>query len=310
MTHRARAAVELDHRAGNDELAPVDARRAQQLEEHRLVGEDVRRIPVDVVHRREIAVEEGGRSGAREHVRGIDPLDVLPGPGHLVHALLAGEARLELRGEVVSDRVPDRAGELHDLRVERAERTQHVRVAGPGVVLVEDRGRVPSSRTTRESPSGPSAGDVNARIVTDRPSRSTGSPWRVCTKCSKPRARELPLQERHPERGEQHLRALVDVPGQPLRIEVIAVQVRDVEVVGRREAGGIEAVVAREGEPRPEVRGREPRVAQDRAGPGLHVEAHMAEEGQTHHIHCDQSRAPIADRTAPDDGRARGLRAL
>ena len=137
---RARAAVELDDRAGNDEVRAVDAVRGELVEEHGLVGEDVGRVAVEVVEREEVGVEEARRPRAREHVRGADRFDVALGAFHLVDALRAREAFL-LRGrEVVRDRIPDRARELEQLRVERAERVQRVEVAGAGVVLVEHAG--------------------------------------------------------------------------------------------------------------------------------------------------------------------------
>src|ERR1700693_5951645 len=77
---------------------------------------------------------------------------------------------------------------------------------------------------------------------------------------------------------------------EPFRIEMIAMQMRDVEVVGRRERGGIEPVVSGEREPRAEVRGREPRIAQHGSALGLHGEAHMTEERHSHRCHSCQSR--------------------
>ena len=52
--------------------------RCELGEEHRLVGEDVRGVVVEVVEREQLVVEEARRPRAREHVRGLHPLDVLP----------------------------------------------------------------------------------------------------------------------------------------------------------------------------------------------------------------------------------------
>ena len=93
MGHLALARVEVDDRPGDDQLAAVDPGVVQEFEEHRLVGEDVRGIATEVVQRHEVVVEERGRAGAGEHVRGVHPLDVLAGPRHLVHTLLAREPR-------------------------------------------------------------------------------------------------------------------------------------------------------------------------------------------------------------------------
>ena len=46
---------------------------------------------------------------------------------------------------------------------------------------------------------------------------------------------ELALEERDVEIGQEDPGSAVDVAGEPLRIEVIAVRVRDVEVVGAAE---------------------------------------------------------------------------
>ena len=83
--------------------------------------------------------------------------------------------------EVVDDRVPDRAGELDEVRVERAERLEQRRIPGPGVVLVEHARRavVEDDRRVAERPVGRS---VIAKIVTSRPSTSTGVPARVAAK--------------------------------------------------------------------------------------------------------------------------------
>ncbi len=86
MRHLALTAVQLDHRPGHDQLAGRDPGFGEVLEEDGLVGKDVGVVSGEVVHRVQVVVEEGGRTGAREHVRGVDPLDVLPGAGHLVDA--------------------------------------------------------------------------------------------------------------------------------------------------------------------------------------------------------------------------------
>ncbi len=99
---------------------------------------------------------------------------------------------------------------------------------------------------------------------------------------------QFAFEERHTELGQQHPRAFVDVTAEPLPIEVIAMEMRDVQVVGRGERVGIEPVVARKRKPRPEVRGSEPRVAEHRAGPGLDEESDVAEEGQSHQGHSCQ----------------------
>ena len=134
----AAAGVEIDHRAGQHKMRTVDPVRGELVEEHRLVREDVGRIPVEVVEREEVGVEEAGRPGAREHVRCVDRLHVSLGALHLVDAFRPRQAGFLRRREVVGDRVPDCSREMEQLRVERAEGMERIEVAGSGVVLVED----------------------------------------------------------------------------------------------------------------------------------------------------------------------------
>ena len=75
---------------------------------------------------------------------------------------------------------------------------------------------------------------------------------------------------------------LVAVRRQPLRVEVVVVQVRHVEVGRVADRLGVDAVVAREGEPRGEEGRVEPRVAQDGRTRRLDVQACLAQEGHTH----------------------------
>ena len=221
MCHLALARVEVDHRPGHYELAALDPGVAQQFEEHRLVGKDVCGIAIDIVQRDEIVVEEGRRPGAGEHVRGIDPLDVPTGACHLVDALLAGESGLQIGREVVRDRIPDRARELDDLRVERTELAQEVGVARAGVVLVEHAGTSVvdhDERVTERSVGRRGEGEDRHRepVEVDR-LRVTRTNELFEADCA-----QLALQEWRVERGQQHPRALVDMASEPFRIEMIA----------------------------------------------------------------------------------------
>jgi len=66
---------------------------------------------------------------------------------------------------------------------------------------------------------------------------------------------------------------------------VITVEVGDVEVIGALypiKKIGIEAVIARENEPRGEERRIEPRVTQDRTGITLDENAGVADGGRAH----------------------------
>ncbi len=157
VPNHAGVRVEVDHRSGHDEVRVVDAVAVELGEEHRLVGEDVRGVVVEVVERDEVVVDEARRPRAREHVRGLHPFDVLPRACHLVHALLAREAGAFAGREVVDDRVPDRAGELHEVRVVRTERLERRRIPRPGVVLVQHARRAVAEHQ-RRVPEGPVGG--------------------------------------------------------------------------------------------------------------------------------------------------------
>ena len=88
---------------------------------------------------------------------------------------------------------------------------------------------------------------------------------------------------------------------QPWLVEVVAVEVRHVQVVGRLDAGEqvvVEAVVAGEREPRPEERGDEPRVAHDRAVFGLDEDPGVAERRRSHHRPYTYRDAPVPPRRA------------
>ena len=87
--------------------------------------------------------------------------------------------------------------------------------------------------------------------------------------------------------GHEHGDVAADVAlvGEPDLVEVIAVEVRDVEVVGGAdllEQLVAELVVAREDEPRPEEGGHEPRVADDRAVGRLDEDPGLAERRGAH----------------------------
>ncbi|BDH55213.1 hypothetical protein MTP03_01520 [Tsukamurella sp. PLM1] len=75
---------------------------------------------------------------------------------------------------------------------------------------------------------------------------------------------------------------LVDVLDQVLRVEVVAVQVGDVEVVDVAERLPVQLGVVREREPRREVGRIDPRIAQDGACGGGDVETRVPDAGDLH----------------------------
>ena len=93
---------------------------------------------------------------------------------------------------------------------------------------------------------------------------------------------QFALQVGHREVGQQHDRVLVDVLAQVLRVEVVVVQVRDVQVVAVAEGVPVQLAVVREREPRREVRRVDPRVAQDASGLGVDPETGVPDAGDLH----------------------------
>ncbi len=87
------------------------------------------------------------------------------------------------------------------------------------------------------------------------------------------------------EVGKKDRCRFVDVVGQPGFVEMVAVDVRDVEVGGfleLRKECGVEFVVAREGEPRTKECGFEPRVAEDADTLGVDEHACVADGRDAH----------------------------
>ena len=87
------------------------------------------------------------------------------------------------------------------------------------------------------------------------------------------------------EVGQQHRGVTAHVLRQPRLVEVVAMDVADVQVVGLLDARlqlGRELVVAGEDEPRTEERRVEPRVAQDRPELGVDQDAGMSDGGGSH----------------------------
>ena len=93
---------------------------------------------------------------------------------------------------------------------------------------------------------------------------------------------QLALQIGHRIVGQQHDRVLVDVRAQVLRIEVVLVQMRDVEVVAVAERVPVQPAVVGEREPRREVRRVHPGVAQDAPGLRVDPETGVADAGDLH----------------------------
>ena len=267
--------------AGDHQPTVVGALRAHVLEVHGLVGEDVGRVVTEVVEVEEVVVEEAGRAGHRDHEVRVHLARIAQRPGHLRLALLAAERALHLRREAVDHRVPDRPGELDEVRVEATERVRPVEVDRPRVVLVEDPRLAVVDRERR----------VAERAV-GREDRADGHHAQAVElerhvrlrlhEASEAERLELPVHEVERMVRKDHRRVLGHVVAQEVAVEVVPVDVRDVEVVRVPERRRVELLVGRERHPRGEVGGVEPRVAENRAVARLDVEAGVTEERDLH----------------------------
>ncbi len=221
--------VKFGGAAGHHQQAALVAGRAHLVQEHHLVGEDVRRIAVVVVEIAQFGIQEARRPGRRDHPGGADLCDVLAAPVHLALPLLDPEGLLGAGRHVVDHRVPDGSRVLQHVHVDLTEiRVEDFKIDGRASFMLKATVS-PSSTTRPESPMGPSAGARSAMIIT---SRSPLGPLTVCLTESvvsknrwKPSPFEGALHVGHREVGQQDHRVLVDVAAQVLRVEVVLVQV-------------------------------------------------------------------------------------
>ncbi|CDZ88344.1 hypothetical protein RHRU231_40094 [Rhodococcus ruber] len=282
------AAVHVEDRAGDHQHATVVAVQAHLLEEDHLVGEDVALVAVVVVEVAQRRVEEHRRTGRRDHPRRPDLVDVAAAAVHAALALLLAEVRLGALGDVVDHRVPDRARVLQQVDVDLPEGLEHrVHLDRAGVVHVEHRGlavRDDETGVADRSVRGCAQGDDHHVQVALGPADGVLDGIGRLEELREPELLELATQVRDREVGQQHRRVLADVLAQVLRVEVILVQVRDVQVVDVAERTPVQLRVVREGEPRREVRGVDPRVAQDRSRFGLNVEPGVSDAGDLHFV--------------------------
>ena len=208
------------------------------VQEHHLVREDVGRVAVVVVEVAQFGIEEARRAGRRDHPRRADLSDVLAAAVHLALTLLGAERLLGAGRHVVDHRVPDRARVLQHVHVDVAEiGVQHLEVDGPRVVHVEAHGLSVVDHQTgvadRAVGRGAQRDDHHVEVALG-PADAVLDRVRRLEEPVKAQLLQFALQVGHRVVGQQHDGVLVDVLAQVLRVEVVAVQVRDVEVVARR----------------------------------------------------------------------------
>ena len=166
------------------------------------------------------------------------------------------------------------------------------------------RTRIPSYSThSDESPIGPSVGEVSAWIMTFRPpSSSITSSETVSRNCVKPSSSQLVAQFRRRVRRQQHRRLLADEAREVRGVEMVPVQVGHVEVVAVAERLPVEPGVVRERKPGREVRGIDPRVAQDAARRRVDPHARVTGAGDPYRGHSPK----LQQHRLPGSRRARG----
>ena len=291
VRHGARPAGEGHDRTGHGQPAVRDARGLGLGEHRRLVGEDVRVVGAEVVEVEELLVEEARRAGEREEGGGADLAHEARRACELVLTFAAPERPALLLRHPVHHRVPDRAGELHQVAVVGAELEDRVEVGGLGVVLVEEPGdavvereRGVADRTVgrRDQRVGQDAQAVDLDRLAVVRLQEPVEPDRL----------QGPAVVRGREVGEDHDRVLVDVVAEERGVEVVVVRVRHVQEVGGgdplEQAAGEEPAVVGEREPRREERGVEPRVAEHGPVRGVDEGPGVTEERD---LHRDQARA-------------------
>ncbi len=253
----------------------------EEIEIDELIGEDVRLVVEDVVEPPQLLVQEAGRSGRREDERRVALVDVAQRPVELPVALGSAERLLRPGRQLVDHREPDRPRELDEVGIDRPQLAEGVQVRRARIVLVEH-----AVLPVREP----------ERRVTDRPVGRRGE--RLDHHREPVDIGGLAVVRLH-ERGEpalaqgvlelgrrvvrqQHGGALRDVLTQVLGVEVVAVKVRDEEVVGLPDRVPVQLRIVREGEPGTEIRRVDPRVGEHRTVGRLDQDTGVAEAGDAH----------------------------
>ena len=256
---------DVGFRPRQQDHAVVVALLGHEIHEHLLVGENVALIAEDVVQLPQVVVQEARRTRDGEHPTRFDVLDVAQRAVQLALPLELAECRLGVGRKVIDHRVPDRAGELQQVRVYMAEFGERGQLRRTRVVLVEQAHAVgvldPDRRVTQWAVRGRRHRlDHHLGAAVEFDDLLVGQPPQI----GEPQVTQFRLHVPGREVGVQDHRVLADVLCQVLRVEVVAMQVGHVEVVALAEPLPVQPGVVGEREPRREERRIHPRVAQDR----------------------------------------------
>ena len=246
-----------------------------------LVGEDRVVLGAEAVVAEQLVAQEHRRPRHREHVRGIDLLDVEHRPLVLRLALEVGEVLLRLVRQVVDHRPPDRTGELREVRLGLAERQQLLEVERVRVVLVQDAGGAVVDRQAGVADRAVGGCAQRRHHEPQRPALDDLAGLRVGD-VREAELAQIGLEVVGRVVGKEDLDVLRHVPLEEPRVEVVAVPVRHVEEVGFAVLLPVQRAVVGEREPGAEEGGLDPRVAQDAAAEGLDEHARVAETGDPH----------------------------
>ncbi|CAB4853774.1 unannotated protein [freshwater metagenome] len=190
-----------------------------------------------------------------------------------------------LRRLLVDDRVPDRAAVLQPVQVHLTMRGQGFEMAGTTVVLVHQPGRAVAD--DQRAVATRAVGDADLAVDRDTQVRAERHLLTVdrAEDVVEPETAQDALEFSGGVARDEHLGVLVHVRDQPLGIEMIRVNVRDVQVVRVADPvhqfGG-ELIVPGEDEPATEELRKEPRVAADRPIDGVDEDPCVADRGGTH----------------------------
>ncbi len=229
----AATAADLDRRARDRQHAGV-AGGAQPGEERALVDEDARLVAGDDVEVEQLGVEEARRPSRGHDRTGVDRLDVAHRPRQLALDLGVDEVAHRHLVHLVDHRVPDRAAVLQPVQIDRTVGGEGGEVGRAAVVLVDQpAGAVADDeRRVAAGPVGDRRLDVDRhREVTVEAELVTVGGADQVVEAERP---QPPVELAARVAGHEHgdVAAHVARVGQPRLVEVIAVEVGDVEVVG------------------------------------------------------------------------------
>jgi hypothetical protein len=129
--------TDLDRGAGDVQHAITFA-VVEHLEECGLVGEDRQLVTVDHVQAEQVRVEETRWTGARHNSACVDLFDKSHCTGELGIDLGCALALLLRDVHFIDHRIPDRAGVLQPVQIDRTVRSELTEVARAAVVLVDE----------------------------------------------------------------------------------------------------------------------------------------------------------------------------